>query len=65
MNIGLICLRSGTAGRLSDVRLFPGHVVSWLHVGLDDLPQGALFPRARQLRSAGSHCQSARHRGAF
>lgn len=40
-----------TACRLSDVRLFTRHVVARLYARVDDLPQGALLPRTRQLRS--------------
>ena len=38
-------------------------MVVGLHVGVDDLPQGAVLPRPRQLRPAGENRQGPGHRG--
>lgn len=43
----------GVVGGPSRVRLLLGHVVLGVYVRGNDLPEGALLPRARQLRPAG------------
>lgn len=39
-------------------------MVAGLHAGVDDIPEGAVLPRTRQLRPAGAHRQGAGHGGA-